>query len=96
MTQESYHQYITSKEWIERRSLKLSQKHFCEHCLSIFKLHVHHATYKRIGKELDSDLFVLCESCHEELHRYFEQRRKEIDLMQATKDFLSLRISALE
>ena len=33
------------------------------------RLNVHHGTYVRRGRELDSDLFLLCESCHKAVHR---------------------------
>jgi hypothetical protein len=36
----------------------------CERCESQFKLDLHHKNYERLGKELLSDLELLCQGCH--------------------------------
>ena len=51
---------------------------WCDYCAEYFDedglandlerqtLEIHHLTYERVGRELDSDLVALCWSCHEE------------------------------
>ncbi len=51
------------REWALERA-----KYKCERCGATFPLQVHHKTYIRLGKEMPSDLEVLCESCHEKEH----------------------------
>jgi hypothetical protein len=37
----------------------------CERCGYAHELQLHHKTYERLGRELISDLEVLCHQCHE-------------------------------
>ena len=37
----------------------------CERCGHPHSLELHHKTYERLGRELTSDLEVLCRRCHE-------------------------------
>ncbi len=60
-----YHIYILSKKWEKKREKALVlADHQCEICTSSFHLSVHHLTYERLGREIPSDLQVLCEDCH--------------------------------
>lgn len=69
----SYKSYLTSKHW------RLFKKRFressfytgiCFICGNTVKLHHHHTTYVRLGKELLSDIVLLCGSkCHRNVHR---------------------------
>jgi 5-methylcytosine-specific restriction endonuclease McrA len=43
--------------------------HKCENCGEPYGLQVHHLTYERLGRELDTDLVVLCRQCHANEHR---------------------------
>lgn len=53
-----------------RRKEYLRETKHCEICgVCCFSLQVHHLNYDRLGKELDSDLMALCESCHRTVHR---------------------------
>jgi len=72
-----YNQYILSPEWQEKRkSALIRADHCCQLCRSTKKLNVHHNTYVRLGKELDSDLVVLCEECHKFFHVKRDPRTK--------------------
>lgn len=62
----NYHDYIKSEYWKSKanRMRKLAD-YRCQVCYSYDDvLEVHHRTYERLGRELDSDLIVLCHSCH--------------------------------
>lgn len=66
-----YTEYITSFEWREKReeTFKLKGRK-CQRCPNNIHLHVHHATYARFKKEnIETDLFVLCNSCHDLYHK---------------------------
>ncbi len=66
----SYQQYLKTDHWKMKREeffLKVASKR-CHVCFAESKLNVHHRTYKRLGKELDSDLIVFCQDCHHALH----------------------------
>ncbi len=69
-TNPAYNQYINSKEWRAKRQEAFKARgKACEMCGSKDILHVHHVNYDRFGgKELMSDLCILCESCHMEIH----------------------------
>jgi hypothetical protein len=64
-----YIEYINSNEWKSKRQ-KLFEKRgrFCEKCASMKRLQLHHLTYKRLGNELETDLMILCNSCHKKEH----------------------------
>ena len=66
-----YLEYINnSNEWKLKRAEVFSLKGYkCERCGSTRKIHVHHATYERLFNELVTDLFTLCNSCHDEYHK---------------------------
>lgn len=66
-----YTNYITSPEWFSLRR-KVFDKYgkYCRRCKSSRRLHVHHKTYERLGKEcIETDLVVLCKSCHDKYHK---------------------------
>lgn len=64
-----YKEYLQTTEWQDIRKHKLRKAHYkCELCNSASLLHVHHKTYENRGNERDSDLIVLCESCHAKFH----------------------------
>ena len=69
-----YTNYITSSEWfsLRRKVFKMYGK-YCRRCNSIRKLHVHHKTYERLGKEcIETDLVVLCNKCHDKYHSKYK------------------------
>lgn len=65
-----YESYLLSKEWKDKRIRILGERgHRCENCKrEDGVLHLHHLTYERIMNELDSDLMVLCQPCHQGQH----------------------------
>lgn len=64
-----YSEYLRTDHWQEIRRAKLRRaKYACQLCNSGGVLDVHHRTYERRGCEIDSDLIVLCRSCHGKFH----------------------------
>lgn len=73
MNKQEYHAYLRTPAWKMKRDGKLFDAGYrCERCgyegLDM-PLDVHHLTYDRVGNERDSDLIVLCRSCHEMEHK---------------------------
>lgn len=64
-----YANYLQSKHWKGVRQTALERaENRCQLCNKKGKLHVHHRTYENLGQEKDSDLIVLCGSCHAKFH----------------------------
>jgi 5-methylcytosine-specific restriction endonuclease McrA len=60
-----YLQHIRSARWRNmRKDMARLRNHRCERCGNGPPLHLHHKTYDRLGRELISDLEVLCCQCH--------------------------------
>jgi hypothetical protein len=73
----NYTAYLLSPEWKAIRQIKLRQSsHKCEGCLNASRLQIHHLTYKRIGREKMSDLMVLCDNCHGQVHEMWKRMPK--------------------
>jgi 5-methylcytosine-specific restriction endonuclease McrA len=72
-----YQRYIKSTQWRNIRAdlFKLRGKR-CERCGKWHGLEVHHETYERFGKELPSDLTILCKQCHDAADK---KRRDELE-----------------
>lgn len=65
-----YHDYLLTPEWQEKRKGALQRAEYkCQVCNASEQLHTHHRTYERRGRELPSDLTVLCEKCHSLYHQ---------------------------
>ncbi len=64
-----YENYINSKKWYTFRKgyIERNGKN-CQLCEIKLGKHLHHMTYKRLGKEKDTDLLFLCEDCHHNIH----------------------------
>jgi 5-methylcytosine-specific restriction endonuclease McrA len=85
----SYAQYIHSDEWRAVRERFFHSKLFkgrCQACPSTDRLHVHHLTYKRLGREYLRDLVALCEGCHANVHD--RQRATGENLALSTRRFI--------
>jgi len=67
-----YQVYLLSDEWKETKE-KAYKFHGprCMKCRAETNLQVHHATYENIYDEKLSDLVILCETCHELLHKTY-------------------------
>ena len=71
-----YEIYIRSPEWKQRAHNAIVQAGSrCQLCLRVgsrtgnVHLNVHHLTYRALGNESSSDLAVLCQDCHNLIHR---------------------------
>ncbi len=66
---DAYLAYLESAEWKERRRehIRIADGK-CQICNSSDRLQVHHRSYERLGRELFSDLVVLCKGCHTIFH----------------------------
>ena len=67
-----YSEYLKTKHWKSFRLKAL--KHHGKVCMmcgikEVPYFHVHHLTYERLGCEEFKDVVVLCEECHNEVHR---------------------------
>ncbi len=66
-----YREYLRTPEWQSRRRIALvAASHRCQVCNASDNLDVHHRTYERRGAEHESDLTVLCRSCHAVFHEH--------------------------
>lgn len=66
----NYQKYIRSNQWKNLRAIYLQkQDRSCSACTRKRKIHLHHKSYDRVGREPDRDLVPLCEICHSEVHR---------------------------
>jgi len=64
-----YRKYLKTEAWqIIRNKALVRDLCLCQECGSKKRLEVHHLTYKRVGKELLSDLKTLCRKCHLKQH----------------------------
>lgn len=82
-----YNEYITSKEWNEKRKYIAEQRNFtCQMCNKIVTkgYHIHHLTYENFTNEKDEDLLFLCKECHEKIH-YRNNKKNNDDLILSRK-----------
>jgi hypothetical protein len=64
-----YAEYLQTRHWQEVREAALKAADYrCQVCYSPDRLNVHHRTYERRGRELPSDVTVLCADCHGRFH----------------------------
>lgn len=63
---ESYVEYLDSDHWKDVIERYKDDKCFC--CSAKDYLHLHHCTYERLGREVESDLVTVCRSCHRRIH----------------------------
>jgi hypothetical protein len=77
----SYAEYLASEHWQNIRATWKPRevrdgRAACEFCLSSDRtLALHHKTYRRLGRELSTDLFLICNVCHERTHKRFKNGR---------------------
>lgn len=70
---EHYQKYLESDIWNEfkKRYFEVHEKRCCS-CDSEFNIRLHHKHYRNRGKELFSDMTVLCNSCHTLTHKFMK------------------------
>lgn len=85
MRRQSYSLYLKSEHWKAKRTEAF--KHYGDRCnrCGADGTQVHHRTYTRLGRELMSDLEVLCGTCHEEHHKEDIARKKEAKSLRRKK-----------
>jgi 5-methylcytosine-specific restriction endonuclease McrA len=60
-----YEAHLASEEWAAmKRALLQERGARCERCGAPPPLELHHKTYERLGRELPSDLELVCPECH--------------------------------
>lgn len=67
-----YDAYLASPGWQKRRRRVLRRDgHRCRDCQAtpLGGLHVHHLSYRRLGREPLDHLITLCDACHKKRHR---------------------------
>lgn len=69
---EKYEKYMSTKQWIEL-SRKVRENKKCFMCDSDEDLNVHHLNYdnikyEEVGNEFNSDVIVVCATCHRKIH----------------------------
>ena len=74
---ETYRKYLSSKVWKDKRKRIFKERGSkCNRCETSANLQLHHKTYKRIYKEKDSDLEILCGTCHQKEHNVFYEKKR--------------------
>lgn len=82
----SYSDYLASEHWRQFRAEYYHSatcqnikarfgEYRCEFCFTCGPLNLHHMTYERLGKELPSDVVLVCSSCHLAIHDYYNSTR---------------------
>jgi 5-methylcytosine-specific restriction endonuclease McrA len=75
----TYEEYLQSPEWrIRAEDAKHRGRWECALCASHENLEVHHRTYVRLGRELPSDLVVLCRRCHRRHHLVWDMKIRRL------------------
>ena len=72
----NYEQYIASEAWKRFRE-KYRRSEYPQACLVCGDpdFHLHHITYKRLGRELLRDVAPLCRDCHHRVHELHKGSR---------------------
>ena len=73
-TTEAYRAYMQSSEWeAKKRAYFKTHARACKACGSTRRLHLHHVSYRLLGREPLSDLVCLCHPCHDRVHAIRDQ-----------------------
>lgn len=68
----SYKEYLHSKHWKLFKKRYRQSSYYIGHCLfcdCTVRLHFHHITYVRLGKEFLKDVVTLCKKHHTQIHK---------------------------
>ena len=60
-----YDEYLKSEAWLAKRDRLLRATPRCKRCIMRRATQIHHLTYERMYREIDSDLLPICRPCHE-------------------------------
>lgn len=83
-----YEKYISSLKWmVRKKQFYAGHARKCLVCGVEEAIHLHHHTYKRLGREWDEDLVPLCVEHHEAVHR-LHRSIKGLSLTKATERIL--------
>ena len=83
MPRHEYDRHLASPKWAAFRQVALSiAKNRCRACAATEDLQVHHRTYDHFGHEELDDVVVLCQRCHDAVHRL--ERSGRLSLWDAT------------
>ena len=82
--------YLMSQHWRQFRERIWKERGCeCERChdpLPLNQAVIHHKIYKRIGREKDTDVALLCNRCHRIIHKdRRDDRQKRKDIMYVFK-----------
>lgn len=88
---QKYDNYIKSFKWRQKR-LEFISQHPTGRCFcgEYKDLHVHHATYDRLGNERLDDLRLVCHSCHDMIHYYHKNAGIPHTLEEATDAYIKM------
>ena len=76
-TKKNYAEYLNSSHWFNfKRAYYKKHKRICSYCGSKVNIHLHHLTYKRIGKETFEDVVPLCKECHIAEHKMLKEEKR--------------------
>jgi Predicted restriction endonuclease len=82
--EEDYVKYLRSKKWRDFREKLIKKRgRRCAAC-NIYKKRIecHHITYERFKNERESDIVLLCHSCHKLVTRmYLRNKRQDLPLV---------------
>ncbi len=86
-----YSEYLKTEHWQRQRRFALTRAAYrCQVCnTNALPLEVHHRTYARLGCELPSDLFVLCETCHDLFSRNGRLAERRMEPLQPRQGYTS-------
>ena len=70
--------YQSHRIWTEKRKqFKKELPYICFVCGKDSNLHLHHKSYKNIGRETNNDVCWLCKSCHVKAHKNVHRKNGE-------------------
>ncbi len=90
---EAYQLYLTTDHWCHLRQCAFSVHGAkCAACGTLLNLHVHHINYRHLIDCTVDDLLVLCEECHDDVHRAkkwrpFSKQNDAIETLNLLKTF---------
>lgn len=87
----TYAEYLRTDQWRKRRAKTIEHYQGKCYCCGLDGHEVHHRTYKRMGKEIPSDLVLLCQPCHAAVHdlvRYGTRLSAAHDALRKRKNHL--------